>query len=228
MSWFTEMLTSTIGRKLIMALTGLFLILFLVVHLAGNLQLLFPDGGRAFNIYSENMGSNPLIRIVSILNFGFILLHIWVSVLLSRQNKKARPVPYAAADASANSTWASRNMGILGSLILIFLIVHLRGFWFEFKFGEVPMVSIDGEAYKDTYSVVTAAYSQLWYVAVYIVSMIILAFHLHHGFASAFQTLGLNHPKYTPFIKKLGAAFCILVPAGFALIPIVLFMKTLL
>ncbi len=225
MSWVSKTLSSTLGQKLLMALTGLFLILFLVVHLAGNLQLLLPDGGEAFNKYAEAMASNPFIKVVSIGNFAFILLHVIYSIILSRRNKKSRPVPYSVSNASTNSVWASRNMGILGTIILIFLIVHLKGFYYEVKFGTMPMTSYDGEPFKDVYAIVANAYGNILYVAFYVLSMGFLAFHLSHGFASAFQTLGLNHVKYSPLIKKVGLAFSILIPALFALIPLVMYFQ---
>jgi len=226
MKWLVNMLTSTIGRKLVMSLTGLFLILFLTVHLTGNLQLIKDDGGRAFNIYAEFMTTFPLIKIVSIGNFLFILLHIVTSVLLTQKNRSARPVQYAhTAGQATNSSWASRNMGILGTIILVFLIVHLRGYWYEMHYGGIPTQNYDGKEVKDLYAIVKASYTQIWYVAFYVISMTFVGFHLVHGFSSAFQTLGLNHPKYTPLIKFLGYGFAVLVPAGFALIPIVMFLK---
>lgn len=225
MSWVSKTLNSTLGRKLLMALTGLFLILFLVVHLAGNLQLLIPDEGESFNIYAETMAKNPLIRVVSIGNFAFILLHVVYSILLSRQNKTARPVGYAVSKANTNSAWASRNMGILGTLILIFLLVHLKSFWYEFKFGEIPTAVYEGVTYKNVYLTVAEVYSNPLYVLFYVLSMGFLAFHLSHGFASAFQTLGLNHAKYSPLIKKVGLGFSILIPVLFALIPIMMFLQ---
>ncbi len=227
MSWATKTLNSTLGRKVMMALTGLFLILFLIVHLIGNLQLLSPDQGESFNIYAYTMGHNPFIRVVSIGNFAFIILHVVYSILLTRHNQKARPVGYAVSKSSKNISWASRNMGILGTLILIFLLVHLKSFWYEFKFGAIPTVTYDGVEYNDGYTVVAAVYSNVLYVVFYVVSMVFLAFHLSHGFASAFQTLGLNHVKYSPFIKKLGYAFSIIVPALFALIPLVMYFQSL-
>lgn len=227
MSWVTKTLNSTLGKKLLMALTGLFLILFLVVHLAGNLQLLLPDEGESFNIYAQTMANNPIIRIVSIGNFAFILIHVIWSVLLTRANKKARPVNYAVSKAGTNSTWASRNMGILGTVILLFLIIHLRGFWYEFKFGEIPTAVYDGVTYKNVFLIIAEAYSNIAYVAVYVVAMAFLAFHLSHGFASAFQTLGLNHVKYSPLIQKVGIGFAIIIPALFALIPIVMYIQSL-
>lgn len=226
MKWLVDMLTSTIGRKLIMALTGLFLILFLVVHLSGNLQLIKGDGGRAFNLYAEFMTTFPLIKAISIINFFFILLHIYTSVVLTQRNRAARPVQYAyLAGQSTNSSWASRNMGVLGTIILIFLLVHLRGFWYEMHFGGIPTQNYDGKEVKDLYTVVKTAYSQWWYVAFYVICMIFVGFHLLHGFSSAFQTLGLNHKKYTPLIKGLGYAIAVLIPLGFALIPIVMFLQ---
>ncbi len=223
MSWLTETLTSTPGRKVIMAATGIFLILFLAVHLTGNLQLLKDDNGESFNIYAEFMSTNPLIQFVSKGNFFFILLHVVVSVFLTRKNQQARPVAYKVPVKSGTSSLSSRNMGILGTLILVFLIIHLKGFWYEMHFGAIPYKNYDGYEARDLYAVVDAAYSQWYWVLIYVVSMLAVAFHLSHGFQSAFQTLGINHVKYSPAIKFLGIAFSILVPAGFAVIPIVMF-----
>ena len=215
MNWFTTLLTSTLGRKVVMALTGLFLILFLVVHLIGNLQLLHHDEGHAFNVYAQFMTSNPVIKTVSYLNYTFILVHIAWAIILTARNKGARgSQQYAVSNSS--SPWTSRNMGILGTFILIFLVIHLKGFWYEMHWGGID--SRDGV--KDLYTVVNAAYSQWWYVAIYVFSMLMLAFHLWHGFASSFQTLGLNHLKYNGVINFVGKAFAIIVPALFALIPI--------
>ncbi len=227
MSWVTKTLNSTLGRKLLMALTGLFLILFLVVHLAGNLQLLAGDEGDAFNVYAHSMSTNPLIRIVSIFNFAFIILHVVYSILLTRHNKKARPVEYAVTKPSANSAWSSRNMGILGTVILIFILIHLRGFWYRLKFGTPDKVTIGGDEYDNAFIIVEETFKNPIYVVFYVISMAFLAFHLSHGFASAFQTIGLNHKKYSPLIQKIGMGFSILVPALFALIPIVMYIQSL-
>lgn len=227
MSWVSKTLSSTLGRKLLMALTGLFLILFLVVHLIGNLQLLLPDNGESFNLYADSMAHNPLIRVVSIGNFAFILLHVIYSIILSKHNKNSRPVDYAVSKASTSSTWSSRNMGILGTVILIFLLVHLKGFYYEIKFGEMPMVDYEGVTYKNVFAIVAAAYSNVLYVVFYVIAMGFLGFHLSHGFSSAFQTLGLNHVKYSPLIQKIGFGFAIVVPALFALIPIMMYIQSL-
>lgn len=224
MTWFTEFLSSTLGKKLIMSLTGLFIILFLVVHLAGNLQLLHDDEGRAFNLYAAFMTSNPLIKTVSYVNYTLILVHVIWAIRLGRLNKSARgSVGYTVNKNSSH--WTSRNMFVLGSLIFIFLVFHLRGFWAEMHWGGISTANYDGKEVKDLYAVVEAAYNQLWYVGIYVVSMAILGFHLWHGFASAFQTLGLNHLKYNGVISFIGKVFAIVVPALFAWIPIAMYLK---
>lgn len=224
MNWFTSLLSSTLGRKLLMALTGLFLILFLVIHLIGNLQLLKNDGGESFNVYAKFMTSNPLILIISYVNYTFIIIHILWAIILTKRNRSARGKEGYAVNKNS-SPWTSRNMGILGTFIFIFLVIHLKGFWYEMHWGGIATANYDGEEVKNLYAVVDAAYAQSWYVGIYIFSMLILAFHLWHGFSSAFQTLGLNHTKYNPVIKFVGTAFAIIVPALFALIPIWMFLN---
>lgn len=207
-----------------MALTGLFLILFLVVHLIGNLQLLKSDGGEAFNIYAGFMTSNPLIKVISWVNYALILVHIVWSIILTRRNRRARGSEGYAMNRNS-SHWTSRNMGILGTFIFIFLVIHLRSFWYEMHWGEVPISTYDGEQYKNLYAVVDKAYADIWFVVLYVASMALLAFHLFHGFGSAFQTLGWNHVKYNPLIKFIGVAFAIIVPALFALIPVYMYIN---
>lgn len=227
MNWFLNALTSGIGRKIIMSLTGLFLILFLVVHLAGNLQLLKDDGGESFNVYSHFMANNPLIQLISKGNFFFILLHIFVSLTLVIKNRRARPVGYKVSSKSANSSWPSRSMAILGTLILIFIVMHLYGFWFQFKNGALADIEIDGVVMGNGYAWVVAAYANPGITVFYVISMAVLGFHLWHGFASAFQSLGLNHAKYNGFITGLGKLYAVSVPVLYAIIPIVLYIKSL-
>jgi succinate dehydrogenase / fumarate reductase cytochrome b subunit len=222
MNWFVKFLSSSIGKKLLMALTGLFLISFLAVHLAGNLQLLKDDGGKAFNIYAEFMSTNPLIQTISKLNFAFILIHAIWGIYLAVKNRQARgPVGYAVSKNS--SIWASRNMGILGTLILTFIVIHLNHFYAQMHWGGIAKVNYDGTEYRDIYTTVAFWFDKGWYVGLYVFCMAALAFHLWHGFSSAFQTLGLNHVKYNPVITFVGRAFAIVVPAGFAWIPIYMF-----
>lgn len=225
MNWFTTFFSSSIGKKLLMSLTGLFLILFLVVHLAGNLQLLHNDGGKAFNVYAQFMTSNPLIKVIGYVNYTLILLHVVVAIILTKNNSAARGSQGYAVYRNS-STWSSRNMGILGTLILIFLVFHLQGFWWRMHNGPIDLINYGtGEDYKNLYLVVATAYKLWWYVLIYVVSMAVLAFHLFHGFGSAFQTLGLNHVKYNGAIKFVGVAFSIIVPVLFAAIPIVMYLK---
>lgn len=205
-----------------MALTGLFLILFLVVHLLGNLQLLKSDGGESFNVYAAFMTSNPLIVAVSWINYTMIIFHVVWAIILTRRNRLARGVQgYAVTDNSSH--WTSRNMGILGTFIFIFLVIHLRSFWYEMHWGGIPTATYAGVEYKNLYAVVDAAYESAWFVLLYVVSMALLGFHLFHGFGSAFQTLGLNHVKYNRLIRSLGVGFSIIVPALFALIPLYMY-----
>lgn len=227
MSWFTQALSSTIGKKVVMSLTGLFLITFLIVHVSGNMLLFKDDGGEAFNLYAEFMTTNPLIQTASYILYTGIILHVVYSLILSIKNKTARPVGYKLANPNQNSSWKSRNMGILGTIVLIFLIIHLRSFWYEMHYGDMPTQEYGGVIVEDLYSVVKASFAQWWYALIYVLAMAGLGFHLAHGFWSAFQTLGLNHKKYTPMIKKLGLAFAIIVPLMFASMPVYFFLQSL-
>jgi succinate dehydrogenase / fumarate reductase cytochrome b subunit len=225
MKWFLDLFSSSLGRKLMMALTGLFLISFITIHLIGNLQLLKGDGGKSFNVYAEFMTSNPVIKTISYVNYTLILVHVFWALLLTRKNSEARGLEgYAIRNKSTG--WSSRNMGILGTLILIFIIIHLRQFWYEMHWGGIPHADYDGKDVKDLYIIVAFAYQNIWYVALYVFSMGVLAFHLWHGFASAFQTLGINHKKYNPLIGFVGKVYSIVVPALFAVIPIVMFFES--
>lgn len=231
-SWFFKFFTSSIGKKLIMSLTGLFLILFLIVHLAGNLQLLNNDGGESFNVYAHFMAHNPLIQVISKGNFFFILLHAFVGTALWLTNRSARGGQrYAVQVTKAVNTNAgfAKNMWFLGVIVFVFIIVHLSQFWVVMKFGnvgtQVNMVSYGGEEVKDLYALVAAAFSNVGYVIFYVVCMLVIAFHLWHGFQSAFQTIGWNHPKYTPVIHFLGKAYSVLIPLGYAIIPVIYYLR---
>lgn len=225
MKWLINFFTSSIGQKVVMSLTGLFLTLFLVVHLVGNLQLLYDDGGLAFNGYAYFMTNNPVILFTSLGLYFFILLHAIQGILIWLKNKSARKSSYAKTSTASNS-FASRNMAFLGLLILVFLGIHMGDFWFKMKRGQLDMIShpdIDVKV-ADLYTAVEASFGEWWIVLIYVISMIGLAFHLNHGFQSAFQTLGLSHKKYTPAINFIGKAFSIIVPALFAWIPIYYFL----
>jgi succinate dehydrogenase / fumarate reductase cytochrome b subunit len=220
MNWFLKTLYSTLGQKILMSLTGFFLISFLMVHLTGNLMLFKADNGAMFNAYAHFMSTADIIRVAEIILVLGFLLHIYTAWRLTQHNQKTRPQDYAYNRPDANSSWSSRNMGIAGSVVLFFLVIHLYNFWFRYQFqAEIPIVP--GTDYKDMYWLIQTVFVQEWWFAIlYIIAMVFLGFHLAHGFESAFQTLGLHHKKYTPLIKKLGVLFAIVVPAGFAAMPI--------
>lgn len=223
MSWLVNFFTSSLGRKVIMSLTGLFLILFLVVHLIGNLQLLANDNGKAFNLYSDFMGNNTLIQIISKGNFFFILLHTIQGILIALKNRKAKGSKYAVSS-SHKVTWASKNMALLGTLLLAFILMHLGHFYVQFKFGSgLSMIDYGDGNIIDAYSSVAAVLTQPIWLICYLIGLVVLAFHLYHGFNSAFQTLGLRHRKYTPIINFIGKAYSYLIPLGFAIIPIYMY-----
>lgn len=206
-----------------MSLTGLFLCLFLVVHLMGNLQLLKNDQGEAFNVYTYFMTHNPLIKFISYANYFFILLHAVQGLMLYFDNRSARKINYDSKH-NSKTTFAARQMALLGTLILVFLVFHMGDFWFKMKRDILPRVSYAGhENIKDLYSRVSIAYHEWWIVLAYVLGMGVLYYHLSHGFQSAFQTLGINHPKYTPLINGFGKVYSILISIGFAIIPIIYF-----
>lgn len=216
--------TSTLIRKSLMALTGLFLVLFLVVHLAGNLQLLMPEAQAEiqFNVYTRFMTGNPLIKAISYLLYASIIGHAIVSLVITFQNRKASGGGYAYDRRGTASSWFSRNMGILGTIILIFLLIHMRDFWYVYKFGSLPM---DAEGNKDLFTIVVSSFGQWWYVLLYVLSMVALGFHLLHGFSSAFKTLGLFPPRLSNVIYYFGIGFTLLLTAGFIVIPIFVFLN---
>lgn len=228
MGWIVRFLTSSIGQKLLMGLTGLFLILFLAVHLVGNLQLLYDDGGEAFNAYADFMGNNTLIQIVSKGNFLFILLHAVVGLYLWLSNKAARgKTKYAKQKVRAVNTnpGFAKNMAVLGTILLVFILIHLYQFWLKMKMGAVDTVVVDGAEVSNLYALVSTTFSDPLFVVFYVICMAVVAFHLWHGFQSAFQTFGVNHPKYSPAIHLLGKAYSVLIPLGFAIIPIVFYLR---
>jgi succinate dehydrogenase / fumarate reductase cytochrome b subunit len=265
----SAILKSSIAKKYWMAFTGLFLCLFLSGHLAGNLQLIFSDALH-FNQYALFMTTNPAVKILSYVTYISILFHAIDGIVLTIQNKKARPVAYAKTDGSSSS-FSSRNMAVLGTVILVFIVTHMVNFWAVMHFdknmplqtitiaqagqqqefylttdgGYLPKAQVDQqmvkienrteffdaaanvkikEGYKDLHKITIAFFKDpktgLIATILYVLAMFTLAFHLLHGFQSAFQSLGLSNPKYTPIIKKFGTAFAIIVPLLFAIIPV--------
>lgn len=213
-----KFLQASIGRKILMGLTGLFLISFLVVHVSINSCIFFNDGGVIFNAAAHFMAHNPVIRVIEIGLFAGLLAHIFQALILTMQNNKARPVKYAVPAGNVSSKWYSRSMGILGSLLLIFLVVHLSNFWVPTK------QALFNDQEHDTFAGLKEVFSKWYFVAVYMLGVISLGYHLLHGFQSAFQSLGLNHKKYTPMIKSFGFWFSIIITLLFAAMPITMFL----
>lgn len=277
----SALLKSSLAKKYWMALTGLFLCLFLAGHLAGNLQLIFGTK-QQFNEYALFMTTNPAVKLLSYLTYISILFHAVDGILLTIQNKKARPVAYAKNAPSANSSFASRNMAVLGTLILVFIVTHMVNFWAKMHFDKnMPLMTktitvpdgstkdlyvgtVSGQffatdqvqtandtvktqfpkqlvikngtelynaqvdikvatLYKDLHKITFDFFKDpklgLVYTIAYVLAMLVLGFHLWHGFSSAFQSLGINN-KFTPTIKFIGRAFAVIVPLLFAIIPL--------
>lgn len=212
-----------------MSLSGLFLCLFLVIHLIGNTQLFINDGGRAFNTYAYNMAHNPLIQIAGWITKIAILLHAVQGLMLWAKNRKAKGATYEGKKGKNSSTWASRNMAFLGTVLLVFIIVHLGNFWVKAKFfpeGLGTAELADGTETENLYALVSTTFEQSWLVVLYVAGMLALAYHMYHGFQSGFQTLGINHKKYTPLIKWVGiAVFAILIPLLYAAMPVFFFLQ---
>lgn len=218
MASFGNAFSSSIGKKLIMGITGLFLILFLVVHCFINSLIFLNDGGLTFNIGAHFMATNWLIRGSEVILMLGLLAHIVQGLRLTFLNQAARPVKYAVNNGNANSKWYSRSMGLLGTLLLIFLIVHLSNFWVVSRFTGIK--TVDANGHEDLFAVMKVTFENPILVVLYVLSMFSLAYHLLHGFASAFQTLGWNHRKYTPVIKSLGVWYSIIIAVLFAAMPI--------
>jgi succinate dehydrogenase / fumarate reductase cytochrome b subunit len=221
MSKKSGFLFSSIGKKIVMGLTGLFLIAFLVIHCFLNSLIFFNDGGLIFNEGAHFMGTNWLIRAMELVLFLGLIIHSVQALILTLENRRARPIGYAKFNGAANSIWYSRSMGLLGTLILLFLIVHLAHFWVKSRFTGLP--GEDANGHDNLYAVMQQTFTQGWVVALYCFAMVSLAYHLMHGFQSSFQTLGLNHKKYTPYIKKFGLAFSLIIPVTFAAMPLTMY-----
>lgn len=219
--WYVK---NSLTRKNLMALTGLFLSFFLIIHLLGNLQLLLPEeeARLQYNWYSNLLASNIIIEVIAILLYICILLHTIVAIYLAVKAKKANGSGFSKDRRGRASKWYSRNMMFLGGIIFLFLVIHFKDFWYHYKFGELPL---DENGNKDLYTLVITAFDQLWYVILYIVAIVALGYHLLHGVFSAHRTLGLYHPLYTKIIKVFGALFAVLMTVGYVIIPIIIYLN---
>ncbi len=217
-------MSSTLVRKNLMALTGLFLCVFMVIHLAGNLQLLLPEERALtqFNLYSRILSGNYIIKAISYLLFVSIVAHCAYALIITLKNKKASGGAYVYDQRHKVSMWYSRNMGLLGAVIFLFIIIHLKDFWYQYSFGHLPL---DTEGNKDLFSIVVSAYGELWYTGLNIVAFIALGYHLLHGFHSAFKTLGAYPSRLSKWLYYAGVGFSLILTAGYIYIPIFVYLK---
>lgn len=219
----SNILTSSIGKKLIMSLAGIFLVVFLLVHLGINLSLIIADTREPFNKAAHFMGTNLLVKIMEVVLFGGFLLHMAYGLILQIQNWLSRPNRYRRENYSQTSFF-SKFMIHTAVIIGVFLVIHLFDFYLKAKiFGEVPLVYYDGKEYHDLGILVMEKFKIGWVVVFYLIAFLFLSFHLLHGIQSAFQSLGINHKAYTPVIKALGIGYTVIVTAGFALIPVYIY-----
>ena len=215
MNWIANFFTSSIGRKITMSLTGLFLISFLLVHMSINALIFYNDGGKIFTIGAHFMATNPIIRTIEIvLILGFVI-HIIQGLLLWKKNRNARPVQYAYNKPAKGVTWYSRSMALLGTLIMLFLVVHTSNFWIpnrihQFKTGEeLPLYEMMVEKFQNPIEVI-----------IYSFGCFALFWHLYHGFKSALTSLGIDHPKWNPIFAFLCNSFSITIPFVLFMMPV--------
>ncbi len=225
----SNFLSASIGRKVFMSLTGLFLISFLTLHLTLNLLLIFDDSGILFNQAANFMATNPMIKIMEpILALGFIIHIIWAG-WITLDNMRARPQGYASGDQLLKWWAPSKNMFILGGMILVFLILHIFNFWVKLKItGDPLLANPTGTATQmhNTYALVSNLFINFpLYDALYVLGGILVGLHISHGFWSAFQTIGLSNINWMKRLKCLANLIGIIFAIGFSAIPIYFLLK---
>lgn len=218
MSSLLKFFSSSVGTKVLIALTGLAFFGFLITHLAANLLVLFDR--EAYNLYSHKLISNPLIYIAELGLVVIFVVHAYKAVMVTIKNKQARPAGYAAkkwAGGTSRKTMSSTSMIVTGLTILLFIVIHLK----HFKFGVYYTEATTG--YRDLSQLVLETFVSPIWVAWYVLVMVLIGMHLRHGISSAFQSLGLEHPRYNGFVRAAGVVLAVLMAGGFALIPIIIF-----
>ncbi len=218
MTWLWNFISSSIGKKLLMALSGLFFCSFLLVHMAGNMTIFI--GSDAFNNYTTIMSSASINKVLEVGMVLLFLVHIITSATLTLENRAARPERYTMDVSAGKRTFMSSNMFVTGSIVLAFVVIHL----INFKYGNWS--NAPGST-NTMFDLLADFYGNAFYTIAYVIAVFVLGFHLNHAFQSAFQTLGLNHKKYTPFIQKLGTLYSIVIALGFASFPVYFFLKQL-
>jgi succinate dehydrogenase / fumarate reductase cytochrome b subunit len=211
----SALVKSSLARKWIMALSGLFLVIFLTQHFVINItSVIAPD---TFNEWSHFMGFNPLVQyIAQPILIGGLIIHFVMGIILEIQNNKARPIKYNSFNGNSNSTWVSRNMIITGLVVLAFLGLHMYDFWVH----EMTVKYIDVQPQDPTryYAETVAKFQPIWRVVLYVISFVLLSMHLWHGFNSSFQSMGAKSVNQGEGLKKFCYAWSVVIPAGFILI----------
>jgi len=228
MNW-SQLFTSSIGKKIVMSVTGLFLVSFLVIHVGINscvFKDLFDssDNGDMFNRAADFMARTVVVRIMEYVLFIGFFIHIIQGLVVEFQNRAKRKIGYEVNLGNRGSKWYSRSMGLLGTILLIFLIIHWSHFWVPSRFThagmEEPIIMSNGRVSHDMFNLMKVTFGHWWVVILYVVGCISLAWHLIHGFQSAFRTLGLHNKKYLNMVNAFGVGFSIIVPLLFALMPL--------
>ena len=227
MKW-SEFFTSSVGKKIVMALTGLFLISFLVVHVGVNAcvfnDVFDPtDDGDMFNRAADFMGKTVVIRLMEVVLFIGFFIHIIQGLVLEAQNRSKRKIGYEISLGNRGSKWYSRSMGLLGTIILLFLILHWWHFWIPSRFTHAGLNEIfmsNGRASHNMFAKMEFIFSEWWVVIVYVAACVSLAWHLVHGFQSAFRTMGISNSRYIRLANAFGIGYSILIPLLFALMPL--------
>ncbi len=214
MTW-KQVFTSSVGKKLTMGLTGIFLILFLIVHAGLNACIWAGDGGEMFTKGAHFMGGNWVPRLLEVGLFIGLILHIIQGLLLEFSNRSKRAQGYAVSYGKG-SKWYSRSMGLLGTLILLFLILHLYHFWLPNRSHQGFLLGEEINLFEK----MKLEFSELWVVVVYVLGCGSLGYHLAHGFQSAFRTLGVHNKRYNTMLTGMGLCFSILIPLAFAMMPV--------
>ncbi|MCK5820434.1 MAG: succinate dehydrogenase cytochrome b subunit [Bacteroidales bacterium] len=217
-----KFLNSSIGKKFLMSLSGLFLLTFLLVHLILNSFILFDSSGALFNQAAHFMATNPIIKVVEpVLAIGFIL-HIFYAIILTLHNLTTRPVGYDKQKLGHSSSWSSRNMFILGLVVLTFLVIHVANFFWKIKFTGDELLEhgvVDGV--ENAYLLVTTFFIDWWWIVItYVIGSIALGLHLFHSVWSAFQTLGFSNQLWRRRLTLIALVVSIVIAGGFALIPL--------
>ncbi len=221
---FTAIAWSSVGKKVFTGITGFCLSGFVLVHLAGNMTLL-DSSGEMFNLYAHHLTSmGPLLYVAEAVLVSIFLIHMFIGLTIFISKLRVRPVPYnvyTSAGGNSRQTISSKTMIYTGALLLIFMVVHL----INFKYGAYYKTTIDGQEVRDLYKLVLETFAKEGYIIYYTVSMVLLGYHLRHGFWSAFQSLGMSHPVWTKPIYAIGVLFAVLLGIGFILLPVWLYIQ---